>query len=1269
VACASASTCAACPPGLTGDGRTCAPCALRVVVTPSFLGGAAPRAADATLSGVVSAADAACNTAGGWTFAWSTNATGSGGSAPLALDAATNGAAGPSLRLPARSLASGQTASFTLTACLAAAPTACGAATLAFPVTASPLVALLGGGGGLVGETPVMLSGASSYDPDSVGATSAGLSYAWSCVAVADSGPCVSPSGELVVLGAAPTQTLTLRGGGGEGAVYRIALAVAQGERASAANTTLTVKPGLLPLVSIAGSAALAPGAKADPSAQLVLQANATAFVPGAVATRWAMVAQSPPPAGGALLDLSDPSVAATPVTSVSMVVRAGALAPGTRYTFALTATDAAGRVGQANASVATSSAPRGGGVYVTPDVGEALSTPFSLVATGWTADADELPLSYAAEYLLGDASAPVSLVAYQASPSISVQLPAGLAAAGNVVTLRLSVRSAFGAVVAVNASAVVTWRVFASASEASAFVGDATARAEAALQSGDASSALQVVGGLAALLNSAAASSGAGGSGEDAAAAAAAAAQRASLLSVVAGALTQSAGALAAPAAVESTAALVSSLLSTPGQLSSAGAATALGVLGALAGAGAAVSPAAAQSVASALSSVALAPSSGGGGSSSSSNFGAVLGVLDSLASSQASGLQVPGQAPATVSTPVIQMSVAFNDGGADSPLFSAPLSAPGSNSSFDPLPAGALAAAGGAPVASTFLSLAFDAHAGGASNNTGGVTRLAFASAAGAAVPVADLAAPLLFTLPASTLRAGQQASCAWWDATVGAYSAEGCAALPSPTPPAHKLAFTPGFVVGAAGAASMAMAWNISGPLLDGCTVAFLDCTNATERASGALQLDPVTPAAAPVVTCGNASNLVLRAYVGAACPLRDAANAASCAWDVLQQTFTGAGCEAATETRCMCRHLTDFTSSPQPNIPVCSAADLFGLNPADLVTELRLLFIVVISLFGVMNIGAALGFFMDARERRLVVERLCDARCGFRVAADTYNGEDTGHGALLWRFGLDELRDELAAPSGPGVQLSAVMGLPWARLRAAMPDEWFGTRFGDALGRRHGFSAAGFAEAAALHDDLLKPPQRRKTAKLTPSLSRAYSMANANYAGVDTEALEEMIGTALVLSFLQVTQLMQVVQVAAHRAAAAAHFDAVRTPSGQDFDTIANTCLTLLAPDVLNGRTRWHGPAATRLPSCRCYLSALRLELTFCVARAHLSSGGRARACSASSSRSRRTGGGTCPKRSRLRSRRAPRRSWLSCAPARGSARRSGCSRCWAARRSC
>jgi hypothetical protein len=522
---------------------------------------------------VVSAQEASSNVSGGFTFSWSADAAAATGG-PLLLQSAI----GPSLSLSARSLSSGQTASFTLTVCLsAAASPTCASSTLAFAVTASPLVALLGGGGGVIGETQFTLSGAASYDPDSGDSV---LTYAWTCTRLAGGGACAARDGAPIALSSGAVQTVAqLAGAAAPGASYVFTLTVsdAAGARSSTATATVTVLPGALPLVALAGSAVLSGISKADPSTQLVLSTNVTVFVPGAVQTRWA-VAQSVP---GPLLDLDSAAVASTPATSTSMVIRAGVLSAGARYVFQLTATDAVGAVGSANASVLVSSPARDGWLDVSPASGTALSTPFALTASGWSADADELPLSYALDYLIDGASAPpVSLTGgtFMASPVFSVQLPAGQAA-GNVVTLRLTVRSAFGATVSANASAVVTWPAFADAAAASAFVDDATARAEASLQGGDASAAMQLVGGLAALLNLDAA-------GDDGGAAAAAAAQRAQLLSIVADALSQSAGASMGAAALESTAALVSSLASS--QLSNAGALAALNILGSVASAGA---------------------------------------------------------------------------------------------------------------------------------------------------------------------------------------------------------------------------------------------------------------------------------------------------------------------------------------------------------------------------------------------------------------------------------------------------------------------------------------------------------------------------------------------------------------------------------------------------------------------------------------------------------------------------------------------------------
>ena len=50
------------------------------------------------------------------------------------------------------------------------------------------------------------------------------------------------------------------------------------------------------------------------------------------------------------------------------------------------------------------------------------------------------------------------------------------------------------------------------------------------------------------------------------------------------------------------------------------------------------------------------------------------------------------------------------------------------------------------------------------------------------------------------------------------------------------------------------------------------------------------------------------------------------------------------------QCACRHLTEFTGKSAPSLPAASLSDMIGLNPADLVTKLRMLFLVVMILFG-------------------------------------------------------------------------------------------------------------------------------------------------------------------------------------------------------------------------------------------------------------------------------------------------------------------------------
>jgi hypothetical protein len=94
--------------------------------------------------------------------------------------------------------------------------------------------------------------------------------------------------------------------------------------------------------------------------------------------------------------------------------------------------------------------------------------------------------------------------------------------------------------------------------------------------------------------------------------------------------------------------------------------------------------------------------------------------------------------------------------------------------------------------------------------------------------------------------------------------------------------------------------------------------------------------------------------------------------------------------------------------------------------------RLLFIVVIVLFGIMNIGAVIGFILDSRQRNSFFERLKMPDVGFHT-------EGADDAVWLWRFSLDPLFAEIGAPTGTAVALTGLLGLPLARLRAALPDE--------------------------------------------------------------------------------------------------------------------------------------------------------------------------------------------------------------------------------------
>jgi hypothetical protein len=619
---------------------------------------------------------------------------------------------------------------------------------------------------------------------------------------------------------------------------------------------------------------------------------------------------------------------------------------------------------------------------------------------------------------------------------------------------------------------------------------------------------------------------------------------------------------------------------------------------------------------------------------------------VVDTMISSQASTLMaaqaflLPDASPLeplVTQSPMISTHVQVDLPGS-SRLSSMPLTFPDSASAFEPLPAGLLAGVS-TSVITEFMTLAFDPHAtvvraasagaGGGSNFTtlGGVTRLAFSSSDGAAIVVANASTPIRFTLPAVSLSAGgEQATCVFWDVAAGTYSATGCVALPNPRPPNSSVFFAAGFV--ATSDSDMMRAWDVNSTLAAGCSYTLLDC--AAEPTPSPMYPDPRRPLQFPAVACpANVTKPpVLRIYYGAACALWRPDNAAGCHWDNALQTFRGDGCvRSAAPTQCACRHvraqrvcmhahklgrltlplvstnpqLTDFASARVPTIQTCSLNDLVALKPGDIVTKLKFLFGVVVALFGFMNAGAAAAFIQDAAQRRATLAALQRPEAGFR---------EMPSGVWLWSCEQAPLDAAVAAPNGSAFELAAQLGLPYVRLRAALPEELVPGAVGQALGWRSGLSLARLAEAQDDHEAAMAHlvqalpccvqarrganHQNPRTALEDEEQGRAKAADDALMPMPSTrrcrmsdekvlppaavDGVEDpsrlLAGTALAFAFMANAHTLPVTEHARRAAAARAFFGTARAPGiDHGFDALMNYFLVMLSEDNLTARDDW------------------------------------------------------------------------------------------------
>ena len=289
------------------------------------------------------------------------------------------------------------------------------------------------------------------------------------------------------------------------------------------------------------------------------------------------------------------------------------------------------------------------------------------------------------------------------------------------------------------------------------------------------------------------------------------------------------------------------------------------------------------------------------------------------------------------------------------------------------------------------------------------------------------------------------------------------------------------------------------------------------------------------------------------------------------------------------------------------------------PGDIVTKLRFLFIAVISLFGIMHVGAAFALFQDVKERRRTLAALQRPESGFRKLPG---------GTWLWACEQSPLDAAVTVPEGSAITLATIFGLPFVRLRAAIGPELIPGGLGQALGRRDGLSLTGLVDAHEHHvaalahlgqsmpccaptvppRHVIPPilPDEEKGAidgkkKRSGRLKRPKPVASPgdckpNASGLSAppalhamgsslgqspsgevqgeDRVKLLVGTALVLAFLENAKILSVMQLAEHVSAARNFFGDVRVPGiDHGFEGLRSLFVLMLSGGNLSGRDDW------------------------------------------------------------------------------------------------
>ena len=226
-------------------------------------------------------------------------------------------------------------------------------------------------------------------------------------------------------------------------------------------------------------------------------------------------------------------------------------------------------------------------------------------------------------------------------------------------------------------------------------------------------------------------------------------------------------------------------------------------------------------------------------------------------------------------------------------------------------------------------------------------------------------------------------------------------------------------------------------------------------------------------------------------------------------------------------------------------------------------------------------------MDLGEKRKTLAALQSTECGF---------QELPGGVWTWTCEQEPLTAAVQAPQGSAFALSSVMGLPFVRLRAALPEEFFDGSVGQALGRRAGLSVNGLQEAREDNIQAMKQlaaafsccgPAPQPT---IPAFDEAVEPAPTTAPRVQrlgkqlplwlqqrggTQATpSRLVGTALALAFMSNAKTLSVVELARRTAAASAFFAGVTVPNTKHgFDSLLSSFLVMLSSGNLSSRGDW------------------------------------------------------------------------------------------------